>query len=247
MQVAHKWPSFIPRVFRPVATLKNSQKLRPYQALDLAAMEAAAERERNAIQCSAYTGTWTEAMFTNRADYTALASFTSEASLLAGGGSVQPVLQAFFFDSTKVGRAARLLCRGVLGTTGTPTYTFQVRLGTTSGSAFLSGTSVGVSVAITTASGVTAQLWELVLDLTCTSPGIGSGNTTLSCAGYVMSGGGFASPFWYALEPTTPPTATWTATVDSSVNQYFNVSVTSSASSASNTLTVKQLQLHGLN
>ncbi len=135
----------------------------------------------------------------------------------------------------------------MLGTTSTPTIIFQWRFGTTSGSSFLSGASVGVSVAITTGSGVTNQWWESWLDVICYTAGTGTGNTSLSCAGVVSCPGGFASPFSYALEPTTPPTATWSAVIDNAVTQFVNLSVTWSASSASNTVTCKKLKMYGEN
>ncbi len=104
-----------------------------------------------------------------------------------------------------------------------------------------------MTAAITTASGVSNQLWFLKLDLTCFTPGIGSTNCTLSGGGYVMSPGGFASPFVYAIEPTTPDTATWTSTIDGSLTQYLNLSVTWSSSSSSNTIRVKNLRAFAWN
>lgn len=201
----------------------------------------------NAVQNSGTTGTWAETMWNNAADFTAVASTASEASIISGLND-QPVIPALFFHN-KLGkyRTVAILARGVLSTTGTPTATFQVRLGTTSGASFLSGTSVGVSAAITTSSGVTNKWWELRLDLTCNTPGIGTGNCTLSGSGYVTSPGGFAAPYTYALEPSTPDTATWTATIDGSLTQYVNLSMTWSASSASNTITCKYLRMMGLN
>jgi hypothetical protein len=196
---------------------------------------------------SATTGTWTELLWVNTSDFTALASFTAEASLLAGPND-QPVIPALFFHNKQgKGRALTILARGILGATSTTTYIFQARLGTTAGPTYLSGTSVGVSATITTASGPTNVWWELRLDLVCYTPGIGTGNTTLSGSGYVMSPAGFASPYVYPLEPTTPNTATWTSTIDESLTQYLNLSVTCGNSNASNTVTCKQLLVAGLN
>ena len=184
----------------------------------------------------------TQRLFTNSADFTALSSFTSEASLLAGLNQ-QPTIPAnTFIDDRTKGATLRIRARGVLGSTGTPTYTFQARLNTTVGSANLSGASVGVTAALTTQSGVTNEQWELLLDLICTTPGQASTNGVLSGAGWVMSPGGLASPFTYPLQPTTPDTATWTTGgFDFSVAHYLNLSVTCSASSASNTIRCKQL------
>jgi len=185
---------------------------------------------------------YADCAFTNTADFTALSSFTSEASLLAGLND-QPVIKAGFFANrgNASGKVIHFYAMGVLSCTGTPTYTFTVRIGSTA--AAITGTAVGVSAAITCASGVTNKWWDLYLRLVCRTPGIGSGNATLAGAGYVRSPGGFASPFTYALEPTTPDTATWTATIDGSVQNYLNLSVACSASSASNTITCKHAEL----
>lgn len=234
-----------PRSFTPRARMTGMPRLSP----DALAMFGARRLHRGAhlLRCSNFTGTWGEVMYVNMADFSAVASTASETSLLGGVNDLPLIPATFWQNKLGRGRAIRILARGVLSTTSTPTIVFQVRLGTTGGSSFLSGTSVGVSATITTASGVTNQWWELLLELTCYTPGIGAGNTTLSGSGYVKSPGGFASPFEYALEPTTPPTATWTATVDNSVIQFPNVSITWGTSSASNTATCKQLFLYGLN
>lgn len=248
MHTLPAWPKDIPQVWHDLGKIKTPllSPIQRYSKLGLLHAERIARRNAR-IRNSFLTGTVSELLFANRADFTPLASFTSEASLLAGTNQ-QPVIPALFFNDNKgFGRSISFMARGVLGSTSTPTYTFQARLGTTAGSAYLGGTSVGVSAAITTASGVTNKWWELRLDLTCYTPGIGTNNTTLSGAGYVRSPGGFASPFGYAIEPTTPDTATWTATIDSALTQYFNLSVTCSASSASNTITCKQLWVHGWN
>lgn len=189
---------------------------------------------------------WTNCLFANRADFTEFKNSSSEGSLLAGL-NLQPFLPPGYFDQFSFGRGLLLKASGVLSTTGTPTIIFQARLGTTSGSSYLSGTSVGVSAAITTGSGVSNKWWELELLLHCYTPGIGSTNTTLSGAGKVTCPVGFASPYVYSLEPTTPDTATWTSTIDSSLAQYLNLSVTWSAADNSNKITCKNLMLLALN
>jgi len=190
---------------------------------------------------------WAKTLFTNVADHTTLSSFTADASLW-GGTNQQPLLEAFYFDGPQGrGKAVKLKAKGVLSCTGTPTYTFTLRLGTTAGSAYLSGTTVGVTAAITCQSGITNQQWELEWELVCRTPGIGTNNCTVAGAGWVRSPGGFAAPYAYALQPSTPPTATWTATIDSGLTQYLNLSVACSASSASNSITCKEIIFQGLN
>lgn len=188
---------------------------------------------------------WSETLFANRVDFNAFNNSAAEGSLLAGPNT-QPALPAFFLrDADR--KSILLKASGILSVTGTPTIIFQARLGPTAGSASLTGTSMGVSAAITTINNVSNARWELDLLLTLYTPGFGTGNSTLSGAGRVLSPAGFASPFIYDLEPTTPPTATWTATADASLANYFNLSATWSAGSASNTITCKSLLLLGLN
>lgn len=202
------------------------------------------------------TTTYAEQFFCNNADYTAVASTASEASLLAGGGDQQPMIPAGFLTALgaqNIGKSLRFEAAGVFSTTGTPTLIFQTRLGTTVGDADLSGVSVGLSTTITTGSGVSNKPWYLVLDLDVRTPGQGSTACILNCHGTVWSGGGgssasgFASPFIYTLEPSAPDTATWTASVTASSALFFNLSATWSASSASNTITCKRLRGFVLN
>lgn len=180
---------------------------------------------------------WIRELWTNTADHTALASFTSEASLLAGTNNI-PVFGALFFDGKdKTGLWFELEATGIVSCTGTPTYTFGVRMGPLG---TVSDPAIGVSAAITMQSGVTTKWWKMYLRAILRSPAQGATNSSISVDGYVMSPGGFAAPYIYPLEPTTPDTATWTASAFSSlVQNYLQVSVACSASSASNTITLK--------
>lgn len=243
------WPRSAPRRFTPRGRLTGLPKLTAHEHRVMLAEESARRvRDReDAIQNSNITGTWAEVVWSNKGDFTAVANTGSEASIL-GGLNEQPYLPATFFTGPyRIGRTFRVSLKGILSTTGTPTIVFQVRSGTTAGSSVLSGTSIGVTAAITTASSVTNQYWELWLEMTMDVPGVGTGNCTLSGAGLVLSPGGFASPFMYPLEPTLPPTATWTAAIDSSLTQWLNASVTWGAASSSNTITCKSCLLYGWN
>lgn len=239
------WPAGFPRLDSRRADLRHNVPITA-DLLGLMHARRVADRE-NRIRNSFTTGTVTELMFVNTADYTAVDTTASEASLLAGVNE-QPVIPAFFFFNKQGrNRCVRIEAEGILGTTSTPTLQFQIRFGTTAGSTFLSGTSVGISAAITTLSGVSNQWWRLRLDLQCNTAGIGTGNTTLSGSGFVQSPTGFASPFIYPLEPTTPQSATWTSVMDNALNQFVNLSVTWGTSSASNTIKCKSLRMFGLN
>lgn len=204
-------------------------------------------RRAHAIQASAYTQTWTELLFTHAADFTALASFTSEATLMAGVAE-QPTFQPGFFSNPSASRRGfKVIARGIVACTGTPTYIFTFRLGSTQGSSSLAGAKVAESAAITMQSGVTDKVWEAEFDIQLRTPGQGSSNCVLSGAGFIRSPAGFASPFVYALTPSSGDSATWTASIDGGVTNYLNVSATCSASSASNTVRLKELLVFGLN
>ncbi len=182
------------------------------------------------------SGTFSELGFFETGDFTALGTFTAEASLLAGQNR-QPVIPRDYFD--RQGAAILIRAWGVVGSTGTPTYTFHNRLGATVGASDLTGAEVGLSAAITTGAGISNEIWNLELEISCRTPGQGANNATLNCVGKIYCGG-FASPFQYALAPTAPPVATWTQTVDNSVPLYPNLSVVCSASSASNAIRCKK-------
>lgn len=236
-------PRLTQRHFHPVARIVPD----PLRGLDAWERQAhvLALRQRR-IMCALESPAWGGSFYTNRADFTALSSFTSEASLLQGQ-NLLPFIPAGHFDGARgYGRKISFVAWGVLGSTGTPTYTFQTRLSNTGGAATLSGASVGVTAALTAGSGVTNKLWKLELDLICNTPGQGTGNTTLCCIGQ-LSSYGLAAPYVYPLEVTTPDTATWTQTFDATLGYYFNLSVTCSASDASNTVRCKQLTAYSWN
>lgn len=200
----------------------------------------------HAVQCN--YANFTHSVFANRADHTAVASTASEASLLQGTKN-QPKFDAGYFDQANGGwgKSVWIRCGGVFSNTGTPTLTFQVRLGTTVGDSFLTGSLVAQSAAITTSSGVTNVQWNLECFIHCNTPGQDTGNTTLSTYGRVWSPAGFASPFEYAMSPGGGASGTWTQTIANNLTQYVNVTATWSASSSSNTITLKSIDCVGWN
>jgi hypothetical protein len=181
-------------------------------------------------------------IFSSFADHTALSSFTSEASLLAGTNQ-QPRFPVGFFDRTGGvrNRSFKVRAAGVVSCTGTPTYTFTARIGGTVGSTELGGTAIAASAAITCQSGITSKIWELELDFTVRTPGQGANNCTLAGTGFIKSPAGFAAPYIYALAPSGGDSATWTSTINAAVENWLNLSVACSASSASNAITCKDL------
>lgn len=175
------------------------------------------------------------------ADFTALNTFTAEASLLQPTGN-QPFIRAHFFSGPGArGRRMRFRAWGVVSSTGTPTFQFAGRLSATVGTATVDGTLVGQSAAITTGNGITNQIWVYELLLTCRVPGQGGTNATINCAGTVRCPG-FAAPYEYILVPTTGTPQTWTQTIRNDVDLFFNLTATCGTSHASNAITCKELE-----
>lgn len=190
------------------------------------------------------TGTNTELIYASTSAGTAKNTFTSEVQINdTTGMGVQPHLPADFWlpNNTSKGRGIRIVARGILSSTATPTYTFTVRLGAAgnTSSAIILG-----SAALTTGSTVTNQIFEFEGDVILTTLGAAGTNSTvqgtglLTCPGLATS---IASLYGGAASPGT------VATVDTSITNYINFNVACSASSASNTITLQQLLVFGLN
>lgn len=195
---------------------------------------------------SFYTGTSVELLYASTAPGTAKNTFTTEVQINdTAGMGVQCHLPADFWFPNKpnsIGRGIRVVARGILSTTGTPTFTFTVRLG--AAGSITAAIALG-SAAITTGSGVTNQAWEFEGDFILEAIGAAGANSTGRGTGQ-MQGGGLASPFNFPLwgGAASPGTV---ATVDTSITNYVNFNVACSASSASNTVTLQQLLVYGLN
>jgi hypothetical protein len=191
------------------------------------------------------TGTNTELIYMNTLPGTAKASFTTEVPIndVSGMGPRASIPPYFWQNKpTDLGKAIKIVARGILSSTGTPTYTFTLRLGA-SGST--SAAIVLGSAALTTGSGVTNQPWEFEGEIVMKTIGDVGANSTVQGSGMFYSPG-IASPFMAGLfgGAASPGTV---ATVDTSIQNFFNFNVTCSASSASNTVTLQQLIIYGLN
>jgi hypothetical protein len=189
--------------------------------------------------------TYPRLIYVNTASGTAKASFTTEVPIndVAGMGAIAE-LPPYFFGNTPygVGKAIRIVARGILGSNGTPNYTFSVRLGAKGST---TAAIVLGSAALTTGSGVSAQLFELEGDIVMRTIGDVGAASTVQGLGMIHCGG-LASPFAYPLFAGAASPGT-VATVDTSITNYVNFNVTCSASHASNSVTLLNLQVWELN
>lgn len=191
------------------------------------------------------TGTNCELLYANDTAFTAKNTFTSEVQIndQAGGGPQAQLPQGFFLYPGASRKALRVVARGILSSTGTPTYTFTLRSGTAGNTtaAILLG-----SAALTTASGITNKGWEFEGDIVIKDPSGSGAATSGTGAGLITSPNGLASPFAGELWGGAAQPGTF-STLDPTITNYINFNVACSASSASNSIQLLQLLVFGLN
>lgn len=193
---------------------------------------------------SAITGTWGELLYCNRVSFTAKNTFTTEVAINDTAAEAQAKIPAdFFLPGAQFPKALRFVARGILGTTGSPTYTFTCRLGA---AASITAVIVLGSAATTAAATVSNQLWAFQGDVIVRTLGTTGATATGNGLGWIESPGGFASPFQAALFGGGAQPGTFT-TLDPTIANFVNFNVACSASSASNTITLLQLLVFGLN
>lgn len=178
-------------------------------------------------------------LYTAIKDGTELNTFTSAAALFVGTTHPQPTIRAADMENA-TNRLWRLRASGIIGCTGTPTFTFDVRLHTTQGT--LGGTVIAQSAAITMQSGVSNQSWYLDCDFGVRAAPGSSGTWYLERA-EVRSAGGFASPFAYGMWPGGSASDTWTASVTTQSDLYVYIAATCGTSNAANLIKLKAMTL----
>jgi hypothetical protein len=193
------------------------------------------------------TGTNTELVYANTNAGTAKTTFTTEATPILNditGMGVQAHIPPDFWlpNQTSVGRGLHIKAQGLFSTTATPTYTFSIRLGAVNN---LTTAQVLATAALTTGSGVTNQPWLLEGDVVLTAI-TGAATSTARGQGWFWSPG-IASPFMAGAGASGSLTAPTVSTIDTSITNFVNVNVACSASSASNSVTLQQLMVWGLN
>jgi hypothetical protein len=188
------------------------------------------------------TGTSAEVLYTSIATGTQLNTFTSEANLMAA----LPVciIPAGFFYGPQggTGKALRVKAVGRLGTTSAPTFTWTLRLLTST-----TWSAAGVawsSAALTAGTTQTLAPWILDLEIVCRTLGAQGANTVLAALGEIRSPLGLASPF----QGTIPANNTgFTASIDNSVSQYLFLSAACGTSNAANLIQLEMLKVYGEN
>lgn len=196
------------------------------------------------------TGTNTELIYASTAVGIAKNTFTAETALNDEATmGPQAYLPAGFWTpaKTNLGRGIRIVARGIVSSTVTPTYTFTTRLAASEAAA--SGPIVLGTAALTTASGIANVPWKLEGDVILEGLGTTSGTATVRGIGELDTIG------YGVAAPTKSSYAAWggaaspgtVATVPIKAVNFVTLNVACSASSASNTITLQQLLIFGLN
>lgn len=167
-------------------------------------------------------GTPTGTLFNQTASVTIASSVTETTLTGAGKGSL--TLPVNFF---KVGKSIRVRVRGYVSDTGTPTYRFRIKLGST---------TVLDTGTVTFAGTVSNDQWAAEGIMTCRTTGV---------SGTVMAEG-----MWAAETNTNsnraPMTNTATTTIDTTASQVVDVTWQWGTSSSSNTITAAILMVEAI-
>jgi hypothetical protein len=190
----------------------------------------------------------TELLYASGGAATAKDTFTSEVTINnTAGMSPQAVIPAKVWLPGKApsakSRTIRIVARGIASSTGTPNFTFTIRAGAAGST---TGPILLATAALATASGIASVLWEIEGDVILET--VGAGTSTIRGIGRFLSDGFTAAtttrslPMWGGAG--SPGTL---ATFDVGADNFLNFNVTCSASSGSNSVTLLQLLVYGLN
>jgi hypothetical protein len=195
---------------------------------------------------SGLTNTWGELLYKNVAAGAQAAVNTTETQLnLNATMGAQPLIPGGFFLSAPntIGKALRVIARGVITTTsGPPTFGLLVRANTAA-SSITGNVWLGTSSTVTATASLTGAYWELEGTITVTTSAAGA-NSVVRGVGRLLSAAVASAnnpaPAWGAQ--ASPGT---TSAFDLTVPYYLSLSYVSS--SASNSCSLNELEVYGLN
>lgn len=195
---------------------------------------------------SDYTDAKSEVLWSNIAAGTALATFTTEASLM--GGIVPAVIPGgYFFNNTSVGRTLKLKAWLKIGSTTTgPTMQFSIRV-FNHGTAFSAGGGVLLGTHAAQTMAVSQVLAPVELEVDMIMDNVNPGATSvLTTFGKVWSPKGFVSPFGATI-PDNNVTTNTVSTFDAWQTYDLYLSATCGTSNAANTAQLFRGKLYGEN
>ena len=189
---------------------------------------------------SGYTMTMPELFYSYSAGSTNLATFTTEDNLLKTYPAC-PVPATFFSKLGNFSSSLKIVADGQVGTTGTPTFTFSLRLiSSTTWSA--GGILLGSSNAITGASGVTLASWRLDANVTLrTIAAAASATSSLATTG-LISGTGFPTAGSIPANNVSPVVST--LDVSGTAQYWLFLSAACGTSNSANLINTQTLKVY---
>lgn len=189
---------------------------------------------------SMVTGQFGELLYSSIATGTQLNTFTTEDNLMKTLPYCKlPV--SLWQNHGATGRLIKLKASGRLGTTGTPTFTFNIRMLTTS---TWSAAGIGIaSAAITAGSGVTLAPWYLEATILLRTLATGAAST-VAMMGDVRAGTAFAAGGGVYSLPAAN-TAFTSTSFDASIDQWLFLSAACGTSNASNLIQLEMMEVFG--
>lgn len=196
---------------------------------------------------SGLSWTQTELVYAYYGASTNLATFTTEDNLIKTYPLCPLNFGQLLADSGSVHSGSiHVLARGQIGnTTSSPTFTWSLRVFTTT-TWSVGGVLLGSTAALAcTASAVTLATWKLEADIGIrTAPVAGSNNLVAVTMGQVESPSGLLSPGFGSLPPTNTAVV---QNLDSTIPYYLFLSCACSASNAANLINTQMLKVYGEN
>lgn len=188
------------------------------------------------------TGTSTEVLYNSIATGTQLNTFTTEDNLQK---TLPPCIipAGFFYNMSAAGKALKIRAEGRLGTTGSPTFTWTIRL-LTAVAWSAAGIVVGTTGVVTAGATKTLSPWIMDLDITLRTLSTAAAST-IAAIGDVRGPSSLASPF--AATIPADNTAFTVATLDNSLTYYLYLSVACGTSNALNLIQLEMLKVYGEN
>jgi hypothetical protein len=200
------------------------------------------ERMGLLMRMSFLTGTSVEVLYSSIATGTQLNTFTTEDNLQK---TLPPVIipAGFFYNLASAGKSLKVKAVGRLGTTGSPTFTWTLRL-LTSTTWSAGGISLGTTGAVAAGATKTLSPWFLDVEIIMRTLGI-AGASTAAVMGELRGPSSLASPFAYTIPADN--TAFTVATIDNSVTYYLFLSAACGTSNAANLIQLEMLKVYGEN
>jgi hypothetical protein len=188
------------------------------------------------------TGTQSEVLYASIATGTQLNTFTTEDNLQK---TLPPVIipAGFFYNLAAQGKSLRIKACGRLGTTGGPTFTWSVRL-LTSTTWSAGGILLGSTAALTAGTTQTLAPWFMDAEFIMRTVSIG-GASTGALLGEVRGPLALATPFAGTIPANN--TAFTVTTIDNSVTYYLFLSAACGTSNAANLIQLEMLKVYGEN